>query len=610
MANPFDIPLNPSGAGTTFGWTGTSRKDLEAQNQARIAMKLAHDAGMPEDEILARWGTQAGLGDTSAIQEASRNRAGALGRYVSQTQPSQELADQSQLGPVMQEPSFDFMEQFNEQPQPRLFEMGPPGSMDVPYHPDRVERAGYLRPEPYGLGTQDLSGETAATAEIPQYGTIPEYLSPPTSTEMKPSDFDPGGRRVERPGLSLPDIISRDPEAAALLLRGDLDKYYKTGKEAATAENEDDSRRATQQFLKEVDAGGDREEALGKYEARMAQGETGRKILEQETKAEERAGKIKTRKNEQQLRRYAAQKAEELRESNPAEAHRWDALSKGGKEALSLIEKFADDEQARVTAEAKAGEAKKPTVIDGVPYVWALEGPTGQTVLRVAPGFEVKEKPWWDKLTEPQIAAVANDASQDPKVRQEAKATLADLAQQKKAGAATTTIKLPAGERKDWAETLMSLEIVDRIDSRLDAQKKNIGGPYGLKSKINTVFSNIGWGPKEFAEFRSDVQKLRAKLSHDLAGANVPVGERKLYLVDIPDIDNDSSEQFLAKYHNLKLNLTNFAGYLRRLDNGETNIPIPEPVGGKCKPTASDPLCLMDANDPRRQTKPSAPAKR
>ena len=612
MANPFDIPLNPSGAGTAFGWTGPSKKDLEAQNQARIAMKLASDAGMPEDEILARWGAQAGLGDTSAIQEASRNRAGALGRFASQTMPSQELTDQAQPGPVLQEPSFDFMKQFEEQPQPRLFDMAP-GAMDIPYHPDRADRIGPPQEGPYSNAFRDFSGDIAATAEIPrreEVGTIPEYLQPPSSTAVQPSDFDPGGRRVERPGLSLPDIISRDPEAAALLLRGDLDKYYKTGKEATAAEDDADSRRATRQFLKEVDAGADREETLAKYEARMAQGETGRKILDQETKTEERATKARGRKNEQQLRQYASQKADELRESNPAEAHRWDALSKGGKEALSLIEKFADDEQARITAEAKAGEAKKPTVIDGVPYVWALEGPTGQQVLRVAPGFDTKEKPWWDKLTEPQIAAVANDSTQPAKIRQEAKATLADLATQKKAGAASTTVKLPPTERKGWAETLAALDIVDRIDSRLEAQKKNLGGPYGLKSKINTVFSSLGYGPKEFAEFRADIQKLRGKLGHDLTGAAVTPADRTLYLMDIPDIDNDSTEQFLAKYHNLKMNMVNMANYLRRLDNGETDIPIPEPAGGRPKPTASDPLGLFDPNDPRRQKKPSAPAKR
>ena len=79
--------------------------------------------------------------------------------------------------------------------------------------------------------------------------------------------------------------------------------------------------------------------------------------------------------------------------------------------------------------------------------------------------------------------------------------------------------------------------------------------------------------------------------------------------MDIPDIDNDSTEQFLAKYHNLKMNMVNMANYLRRLDNGETDIPIPEPAGGRPKPTEEDPLAIFPANDPRRGMRP-APAKR
>jgi hypothetical protein len=612
MANPFDIPLNPSGAGTVFGWTGPSKKDLEAQNQARMAMKLAYDAGMPEDQILAQWGRQAGLGDTGAIQEASRGRSEALGRYVSQTMPSTRLEGQSQPGPVLQEPSFDIMSQLDRQQEPGIFEMMP-GTQDIPYHPDRAERMGRPAGDFFSPGQQlDLSGERAATLEgIPRQGTIPEYLRAPSSLEASPSVYDPGGERVEQPGLSMADIISRDPEAAALLLRGDLDKYYRTEKEASSSQDEAASAKATQKFMQEVNAGGDQDEALDKYETQMSRGRRGRDVLAQVGKGLERQKTSLALKKTNQATKYLLDQAAQLKASEDPEdqvlgaqlealAHSKEAAEVMVKHQESLRKK--EESAARLEeSQAKRMEAKRPTVIDDVPYVWG-KNEAGESVLQVAPGFVVSKdvKPWWNKLTEPQIAAVANDSKQEPKVREEARATLADLAKQKKAGAASTTIKLPAGERKDWAETLASLDVIDRIDSRLEAQKKNIGGPFGIKAKINTVFMQAGWGPKEFAEFRSDVQRLRAKLSHDLAGANVPVGERRLYLADLPDIDNDSTEQFLAKYHNLKTNMTNFAHYLRRLDQGETDIPIPEPASGRRKPSKKDPLDLFDPNDPRR----------
>ena len=417
---------------------------------------------MPEDQVDRPVGRSAGLGDAAAIQEASGHRQGAFGRYVGQTMPSSHAGRPVQgAGPAGARLQAQVLEKPDQPAQgPLLSDVGPgkwtsriartgrtgQGGL-MPFYERGSRSRGGSRAGSVHISIVARSGESRRDGFSPRSTSSRSTSDRPVLWRPGPPSFDPGGRHRgswsvagghRRPGTGGggPSAQGRPWRVYATEASG------KSGMRPTAA-------RPPSSWSKRWTRAGVGETALSRCRRPHGPGRSG----------SERAGGQESTKGETQKGKVAEQKA--VRSCGSLRCGRaadFGTRTPGGRSAGRLWPGAVRTRSScwrrcrwrgpgRRRPRPRAWRPRRPTVVDGVPYTWQLEGPTGNTVLRVAPGFDVKEKPWWTSSPRPRWPPSPTTPPRRPRCARKRGPRWRTWPRQKKAGASSTNIHMPGAER-------------------------------------------------------------------------------------------------------------------------------------------------------------------
>ncbi len=144
-----------------------------------------------------------------------------------------------------------------------------------------------------------------------------------------------------------------------------------------------------------------------------------------------------------------------------------------------------------------------------------------------------------------------------------------------------------AAQIKAEATGMVHEQVADEIAATAREHPEWFGGPFGAKSQFRNLQTKLGGAPEGFPQFRSKVNALGGSLGHELAGAALTATEKKIYLRWIPNLDDQSSQEFLANLETTKQLISTFRAYNQQLkalgwkpkpgDNVEQDRPLPLP---------------------------------
>jgi hypothetical protein len=158
----------------------------------------------------------------------------------------------------------------------------------------------------------------------------------------------------------------------------------------------------------------------------------------------------------------------------------------------------------------------------------------------------------------------------------------------KKAGAATTTIKIGEQERKTGAERLAAIQMISLIKNDVAALGNMIGGPWGLNTKVSDIikqFKRDDPQTKLFNQIIARSDRVTALLQHELTGAAVGANDTN-YTRALPDIHKQSVGEFLARLDATEENyrlILDYGEEIRRRGEIKTpvmdrSVPLPVPA--------------------------------
>jgi hypothetical protein len=396
-----------------------------------------------------------------------------------------------------------------------------------------------------------------ATAYLPPPPTPPpEYLQRPEAPSARalPETYVPGGERVEIPGRTWTDIIRERPDLAATLIRSrDVMSQLQTD-EAETA-----GRQAVLGYKRAVKAGMSPDDAYRQFGPDMEASEFGRKFVTgiEARQTTEEAQAVARRKAAQEKagQEYLTARVEKLRATgDPDDAEQADML-----EALAAdpkiaerMEAFRKQRVAEAEAETKRLEAKKPIVIDNVPYNAVRDPETGELSLKATPGFVRKEKPFWEGKTKTELALIADDPSQPEAIRAQAETGFKRLVTAEKSVQAAG-VKPTAQSEKMARDTMALNEALIGVETLIKAHPYFVGTPaaykwataYDVPDLLKRPAAYFAQFPKGYDTFRAKLGFFTAEKLNELAGAALTEGEIKRYAAFLPNVYT-TQERFLA----------------------------------------------------------------
>ena len=428
------------------------------------------------------------------------------------------------------------------------------------------------------------------------------------------------------PGRTLSQLMLDRPELGEFAM-ANLPKLQ-------AAEAEYLGNQAVQGYVQDVRVNGmSEEDALRKWGAGLDQSPLGQKManaarerLAQQTTA--RATAVTARKTEadiaetqrkgkleQDAQQFALNQAAEARASGDERGARlWEARARDPRFADQLIKE-------QELAQKETDPTAQRTLRDAAIYQLQQEGTIAPSPGQIAQrAFELSQK--------------TDAASSEQTIRQAATKRLMDRGNQKpteleiaaeainvkkelRPEPSTTTVTMGFPERK---ETATHQNMVTRIQGVLreldEGQSENVGGAFGLNTKVTAVLDVIYGGEQSRANqaFRARVRTIGADYMKLLTGA--AVGEDVVYKAATPNVDRDSLGDLYGKLEAIEANTQRLLEYEQALRaKGEweqppsaRSIPPPKPVaprfGGK---SAEKPLTAEEALQAVGAGKPKAP---
>ena len=552
--------------------------------------------------------------------------------------PSSELTGQTQLGPVLQEPTIDFMRQFQQPPMgaaptalaDATFSTAPEVPLP-PVPPINPYRLGGIPAWPYPPNTTQLQvpegpvGPDERAAVVPPTlpeprefppppDVVPEYLRRPEMTAAPPDTFVPGGQRVPipgrteiTPGMSVSEILRTRPELASTLLT--------TMPKVQEAIDAEAGMRATEQYQDAINSGRmTPEQALEQFGPDMQRWSTGQKIVAQ---AEKSLTSQATRAKAQVEAKEKETKAKRDEENRQFLMTRADALRKAGDEEgavqaelIARDPKMAEEWRQFQDTRAKATQAKAPTEFGATMNVATEElrqrlgrEPTDGEKARLALAIADERRIPADEKTY-QVAArdlLIKGGNANPSDGDVANKVLELKNISREKGAPKINTQITGAQRDRAAGMLSVLDAMQEIRTDLNTgAQQQVGGPWGMNTRFTGLMAAINEkDPKYdvFRRLRANARNVAAYLLHELTGAAVG-GHDSVYMKSVPDIDTMDIGTFMAAMEATEKNYRNILKYseeIRRtgeidkpLKDRTTPLPVPVMINSTADPRTAE----------------------
>jgi hypothetical protein len=127
------------------------------------------------------------------------------------------------------------------------------------------------------------------------------------------------------------------------------------------------------------------------------------------------------------------------------------------------------------------------------------------------------------------------------------------------------------------AADLADMDLLKTIETTVQKNPEWLGGWFGLRGRTRSLQAKVNAAPEGFPQFASQVKQLTGVIGRAMAGAALTPTEKKIYLDWLPNVAENSDQEFMANFAATKSHISELWAYKRALRTAGWKPGMPRP---------------------------------